>query len=102
MHLTKEDIEHVGYHRYRKAHSKETVIVLACLMVALLAGGFGLIHLYPDNEWAILWVGVPIMILAIVWLAIDGKAQQKSVLELEKQCDLDPNLLYVGDKDEPG
>ena len=98
MHLTKEDIEQVGYHRFNKKHNKMSGIIIACLLGALLAGGIGLAYLFPDNAWASLLVGIPVMVLMIVWVTQSGKAQRKATQELIKQCEADPHLIYVPDE----
>jgi hypothetical protein len=97
MHLTKDDIEWVGYHRFNKKHVKMCVVVPACLVGALLAGGLGLLYLFPDNSWAALLIGIPVMALAITWVAKYGKAQREATRELIKQCEADPHLIYAPD-----
>jgi len=99
MHLTKDDIEHVGFHRFNKKHTKIYIIVLACLLGALLAGGLGFARLFPDNQWVVLWIGIPIMILAVVWIARYGRAQRRATDELISQCEADPYLIYVPDQE---
>jgi len=98
MRLTKEDIEWVGYHRFNKEHERLNIIVFGCLIVALLAVGFAVLHFFPNDPWAGAGVGIPIAVLLIIWIQRIGKAQRKATAELLKQCELDPHLIYVPDK----
>jgi putative effector of murein hydrolase len=97
--LNKDDIASVAYQRFNKKHNKQFVIGLLGLVAVLVGGGLGLMHFFPDNKWITLWVGIPVVILALVWIASYNKAQDRAANELIEECEGNSTLSYVSEKE---
>ena len=98
MHLTKEDIEQVAWHRFNKTNMRYWYAVLLGSLAALIALTLGLSHLFPENGWPVVATGIAVLALLVVGLVRHNKAQQRAAKELIKQCEADPHLIYVPDE----
>ena len=99
MHLTKDDIEHVAWHRFNKKHIKYWYLLFFGTLGGMVAFTLGLNRLFPDNIWPA--VSAVIAIMALLWVGMIryNKLQQRAARELIKQCQIDPHLIYVPDQE---